>query len=127
MVMTEFLCVYCEKKIPEKEIHVCYNCSRIFCEQHHVPTTHNCKKIGTPDKTLPKATKKQEIIASLIIAGIIIAGVFGFVFGISALLGGLPEEGSNERSVLFALIVIPIIATVYVLPKLFGRMWNVRI
>ena len=77
--------------------------------------------------TLPKATKKQQIIASFIIAGIIIAGVFGFVYGISALLGGLPEEGSDERSVLFALVVIPIIASALVLPKLIGRMWNVKI
>jgi len=68
--MTEFLCVYCEKKIPEKESHVCYNCSRIFCKEHHMPTTHNCKKMENPAKTLPKATKKQEITVVLIIVGI---------------------------------------------------------
>ncbi len=123
--MVEFLCVYCNRKTPEKESHICSNCNRIFCKEHHLPTTHNCKKMENPAKTLPKATKKQEYVAGMAIAGFLLGGIFAVIFGLWAITD-LPEKESDEYLIWIGILIVPFIAGAYGLQKLFSRHWDVR-
>jgi len=123
--MTEFLCVYCEKKIPEKESYVCLNCNRIFCKEHYQKRSHECPRIENPIHTRPKATKKQEWIAVGIILPILVGGMFAIVFGVQAIIGGIGQDDEGY-GVLIGVLAIPIIGSLFGIMKLLEKIWGVK-
>ena len=74
---------------------------------------------------MKKATKKQQLVALLIILAVVFSGIFGLVFGLEALTGNLPEREESSYSIFIVVLAIPIFVAVYIIPKLLSRYWGV--
>ena len=79
------------------------------------------------DKT--KATKKQDVIAGLAIAGILIVGVFALVFGVIWIID-IPEEMYDQEDALYGIVVligsVALYAGAFGLIRIFSKVWHVK-
>jgi len=76
---------------------------------------------------MEKATNKQQAIAVLIIVPVMIIGIFGLVFGITALTDNLPERNDSLYPIFIGIIGLPILASFFLIKRLLSNRWGVEL